>query len=113
MNEDGYDWNSDLVKQLFEPYEATQILNTYISNGENDKLIWMLTPRGEYSAQSFQKALILNAVNHLFLQCPVTQAILFACPLSLRLQDSHISPIKELLASWLMIQDEHYTYNLG
>ncbi|XP_026451171.1 uncharacterized protein LOC113351395 [Papaver somniferum] len=53
-----------------------------------------------------------ETVDHLLLQCRIAQVILFACLLRLRLQDTIIGSIKELLASWIMIHDEYYTFNL-
>ncbi|KAI3850787.1 hypothetical protein MKW98_030847 [Papaver atlanticum] len=164
LNSEGTDWNANMVRQHFDPYEAEHIMKSYINKVESDKIIWIYTPYGDFSAQSYQKLLkansgessILNATsfpwkqfwvvkklaprvlyfawrvihsgigvssrigrfidevpiecalcgietkkeNHLFVNCNVSQAILFSYPLSLRLWDSNNVTIKEVSQQW-------------
>lgn len=55
----------------------------------------------------------VESICHLFVHCHVVQGILFACPLSLRLQNSTDTTIRELVASWLSAQDVNYIFNMG
>lgn len=53
-------WNSNLIRQLFQPQSATQILSVYLPDREEyieHKLIWKPHPKGQFSWKSFIKSL--------------------------------------------------------
>ncbi|XP_026400686.1 uncharacterized protein LOC113296600 [Papaver somniferum] len=50
----------------------------------------------------------VETVNHVFLQCPLAQAVLFASPLNLRLPDPAAANVKNVIADWIMRRDTYY-----
>lgn len=56
MNQEGEDWNKELVKNLFSYTKASTILSVPVSSlGMKDRLIWKHTPNGQYSIKSGYK----------------------------------------------------------
>ncbi|XP_026428222.1 uncharacterized protein LOC113324100 [Papaver somniferum] len=53
-----------------------------------------------------------ETADHLFLHCPFAQAILFASPLGLRLDNNEVT-IETLVANWLLLKDDDYHFCLG
>ena len=46
-------WNLDLIDKVFYPWEANVIKGIYVSEDSiEDKLIWPLTPSGDYFVKS-------------------------------------------------------------
>ncbi|CAA0824192.1 Unknown protein [Striga hermonthica] len=55
---DGLSWNTDLVRQLFSPSVASQILNLHISQrGHPNKLIWKTHKKSIFSVKEAYKAI--------------------------------------------------------
>lgn len=51
-----------------------------------------------------------KTAEHLFLRCPLIQAILFASPLGLRLENNSEVSLKTLISKWLSFNDDGYLF---
>ncbi|XP_026377925.1 uncharacterized protein LOC113272281 [Papaver somniferum] len=61
INPETKEWNTNIIENAFDQFTATQIKKIYINKEAKDRLIWKLTPHGNFTPQSFQKLLMERA----------------------------------------------------
>ncbi|XP_026420750.1 uncharacterized protein LOC113316815 [Papaver somniferum] len=127
-------WDINKLQLCFQSHEVETILDIHLPNiseeGTEDKLLWLHHPNGVFTEKSFIKTLnditpssshyecrmcngVVETLKHLFLYCPVSQAVLFASHLILRIDASLNLSVHHYIKSWLLEGGDYSKLKMG